>query len=212
MLGTVLIVVVDYGIGNLGSAHKALKSIGASAELVDSPRDLSGVTGVVLPGVGSFGACKSALKASGLESMVLDAIGGGVPMLGICVGMQMLYEGSEESPDVPGLGLVRGRVRRLTGAPKIPHMSWSQIEYINRGSESALFKDIPEFAWFYFVHSYAPEVTDDSIAECGYGNGFSAAVSNGKIFGTQFHPEKSSNQGLALLSNFVAFCNREAAS
>lgn len=212
VLGIQLIVVVDYGIGNLGSAHKALIRIGANAELVDSPRDVSEVTGVVLPGVGSFGACKSALKASGLESMVLDAVGAGIPMLGICVGMQMLYEGSEESPDVPGLGLVDGRVRRLTGAPKIPHMSWNQIEYVNRGSESALFKDIPELAWFYFVHSYAPDITDDSIAKCGYGNGFSAAVSKGKVFGTQFHPEKSSTKGLALLSNFVEFCDREAAS
>ncbi len=211
MLGTGLIVVVDYGIGNLGSAHKALKSIGASAELADRPRDLSGVTGVVLPGVGSFGACKSALEASGLESMVLDAVGEGIPMLGICVGMQMLYEGSEESPEVPGLGLVDGRVKRLTGAPKIPHMSWNQIEYVNRGSGSALFKDIPELAWFYFVHSYAPDVTEDSIARCGYGNGFSAAVSKGKIFGTQFHPEKSSGKGLQVLSNFVDFCEREAA-
>jgi len=198
-----LIVVIDYGIGNLGSAHKALVKIGADAELLDTTRDLSDVTGMVLPGVGSFGACKGALKFSGLESMVLEAVDAGIPLLGICVGMQMLYEGSEESPDVPGLGLVDGWVRRLTGAPKIPHMSWNQIEYVNGGSVNVLFSEVQELAWFYFVHSYAPDLTEDSIARCNYGDGFSAAVAKGKVFGTQFHPEKSSTRGLALLSSFV---------
>ncbi len=205
-----MIVVIDYGIGNLGSAHKALVKIGADAELVAEPRDLSGVDGIILPGVGSFGACVTALRSTGLESMVLGAVDERVPLLGICVGMQMLYEGSEESPEIPGLGLLEGRVRRLTGAPKIPHMSWNQIAYVNAGSESPLFDGLQEHSWFYFVHSFAAEVTADSIAVCDYGKGFTAAVSRGNIFGTQFHPEKSSVKGLSMLENFVKFCAQKA--
>ncbi len=205
-----MIVVIDYGIGNLGSAHKALVKIGAEAELVAEPRDLSGVDGIILPGVGSFGACVTALRSTGLESMVLGAVDERVPLLGICVGMQMLYEGSEESPEIPGLGLLEGRVRRLTGAPKIPHMSWNQIAYVNAGSESPLFDGLQEHSWFYFVHSFAAEVTADSIAVCDYGKGFTAAVSRGNIFGTQFHPEKSSVKGLSMLENFVKFCAQKA--
>ncbi|TAN29594.1 MAG: imidazole glycerol phosphate synthase subunit HisH [Actinomycetota bacterium] len=205
-----MIVVIDYGIGNLGSAYKALTRIGADTMLVDRPGGLSDVTGIILPGVGSFGSCVGALESSGLGSMVLEAVDSGIPLMGICVGMQMLYKGSEESPDVPGLGLLDGWVRRLQGAPKVPNMAWNQIEYVNGGEESFLFKNLPNDPWFYFVHSYAPEITDATVAKCNYGNSFSAVVSRENIFGTQFHPEKSSATGLMLLSNFVQFCDRKA--
>ncbi|NNN19928.1 MAG: imidazole glycerol phosphate synthase subunit HisH [Acidimicrobiaceae bacterium] len=204
-----MIVVADYGIGNLGSAYKALVKIGADARMADSPGGLSDINGLILPGVGSFGACIGALRSSGLDLMVLEAVEAGIPVLGICVGMQMLYEGSEESPDVPGLGLVDGWVRRLSGAPKVPHMSWNQVEYINGGGESLLFKNISDRSWFYFVHSFAPDVTDDTSGICNYGNGFSASVAKGRVLGTQFHPEKSSTTGLALISNFVESCHRK---
>lgn len=203
-----MIAVIDYGIGNLGSAHKALKSIGAETQLVDSPEALDGITGMVLPGVGSFGACVTALRSTGLDSMVLSGAERGIPLLGVCVGMQMLYEGSEESPGVAGLGLLGGQVRRLSGAPKIPHMSWNQVRYQENGFDNFLFKDLPELTWFYFVHSYAPELTTDTIATCSYGRNFTAVVAKGEVFGTQFHPEKSSKKGLMLLSNFAEHCNR----
>ncbi len=205
-----MIVVTDYGIGNLGSAQKALVRIGADAELVDQPVDLSGVTGIVLPGVGSFGACVAALNSSGLGPMVMKAVDLEIPLLGICVGMQMLYKGSEESPEAPGLGLLDGWVRRLRGAPKVPNMAWNQVEYVNKGERGFLFKSLPDDPWFYFVHSFAPDITDDTVARCNYGSGFSAAVSKGNIFGTQFHPEKSSGTGLKLLSNFFEYCERKA--
>ncbi len=206
-----MIAVIDYGIGNLGSAHKALLKIGAEAELASEPRSLSGISGIVLPGVGSFGACVGALKSTGLDAMVMEAVDAGIPLLGICVGMQMLYEGSEESPEVAGLGLLEGRVLRLVDAPKIPHMSWNQISYVKSGSHSSLFKNLPELTWFYFVHSFAPDITSDSVATCDYGKEFTAAAAKGVIFGTQFHPEKSSGKGLALLGNFVELCDRGVA-
>ena len=161
--------------------------------------------------MGSFGACVRALRSTGLDEMVMEAVDARIPLLGICVGMQMLYEASEESPEVAGLGLFEGMVRRLVDAPKIPHMSWSQISYVKSGSDGPLFKDLPELTWFYFVHSFAPDITSDSVATCDYGKEFTAAAAKGVIFGTQFHPEKSSVKGLALLGNFVELCDREVA-
>lgn len=201
-----MIAVIDYGIGNLGSAHKALLAIGAESELVDCVRDLDGVTGVVLPGVGSFGACVNAIRSTGLEYLVLSAIERGIPLLGICVGMQMLYAGSEESPEVAGLGILNGYVRKLTNAPKLPHMTWDQVELLNVGEQSLLLDNFSGDEWFYFVHSYAPEVTTDTLAFCEFGNKFTAIVGRDNIFGTQFHPEKSSKAGLKLLENFSNIC------
>lgn len=205
-----MIAVIDYGIGNLGSAHKALLAIGADSELVDNARDLDEVRGVVLPGVGSFGACVNALRSTGLEQVVVSAVENGIPLLGICVGMQMLYLGSEESPGVSGLGFFNGYVRKLTDAPKLPHMSWDQVELSNDGSRNSLLYRFSGEEWFYFVHSYAPEITVDALAFCEYGNRFAAIVGRENIFGTQFHPEKSSKAGLKLLENFVQICSRKS--
>lgn len=199
-----MIAVIDYGIGNLGSAYKALRALGVDAELVDHPRNVEEISGLVLPGVGSFGACISALRSTGLDRMVYQAQERMVPVLGICVGMQMLYQGSEESAGVGGLGLLKGEVRRLRNAEKLPHMSWDTITEI---AASPLLKGFTGMEWFYFVHSFAPEITDQTLASCDFGCIFSAVAGDGLVFGTQFHPEKSSSNGLKLLTNFVELCS-----
>lgn len=201
-----MIAVLDYGIGNLGSAYKALKEVGADAILIDHPIQVDELSGVVLPGVGAFGACMNALKLSKLDYVLKNAIEQQIPVLGICVGMQMLYEGSEESPDVRGLGLLAGRVRKLTGNVKLPHMAWSQLDVSPSKPEALLFEGLGNSPWFYFVHSFAPEVTENTIAECNYGDRFTAACGKGNIFGTQFHPEKSSTTGLGFMRNYMELC------
>jgi len=199
------IAVLDYGIGNLGSAHKALVHLGADARLVSDPADAADAAGVVLPGVGAFGRCAQALRATGLDGAVDDALARGVPFLGICVGFQLLYEGSEESPGVPGLGVLRGTVRSLPPGVKRPQMQWNQIVTCP-GIESGLLAGMPSEAWVYFVHSYAPEMSDDAVATCDYGGAVVAAAERGPVWGAQFHPEKSGSVGLAILANFVAVC------
>jgi imidazole glycerol-phosphate synthase subunit HisH len=199
------IAVLDYGIGNLASAQKALVHLGADARLVTDADDAVGAAGVVLPGVGAFGRCAQALRACGLEAVVLDAVSRDVPFLGICVGFQLLYEGSEESPGVPGVGVLGGTVRSLPPGMKCPQMQWNQL--VRRpGTSSALLAGVSDGAWVYFVHSYAPELTEDTVATCDYGGTVVAAAERGRVWGTQFHPEKSGDLGLAILANFVAAC------
>jgi len=199
------IAVLDYGIGNLASAQKALVHLGADARLVTDPDDAVGAAGVVLPGVGAFGRCALALRATGLVRAVEHAVARGTPFLGICVGFQLLYEGSEESPDTPGLGVLDGKVRTLAGPVKRPQMQWNQL-LARPGARSGLLAGLPERPWVYFVHSYAPEISDDVVATCDYGGEVVAAAERGPVWGTQFHPEKSGAHGLAILANFVAVC------
>ena len=199
------IAVLDYGIGNLASAHKALVHLGARARLVTDPADARGADGVVLPGVGAFGRCAQALRASRLDAVALDAVANGVPFLGICVGLQLLYETSEESPEVRGLGVFPGTVRRLPEGVKHPQMQWNRLHLRPRGP-GGLLAGVLEGAWVYFVHSYAPEFSPDVVATCDYGGEVVAAVSRGPLWGTQFHPEKSGPVGLSILANFVAAC------
>ena len=199
------IAVLDYGIGNLASAQKALVHLGADARLVTGPADAAGAAGVVLPGVGAFGRCARALRETGLDTAVADALGRGVPFLGVCVGFQLLYEGSEESPEVPGLGVLAGTVRLLPAEVKRPQMQWNQV-VTRPGTESGLLAGIPNASWVYFVHSYAPDPSDDTVATCDYGGTVVAAAERGPVWGTQFHPEKSGSVGLAILANFVAQC------
>jgi imidazole glycerol-phosphate synthase subunit HisH len=196
------IAVVDYGIGNLRSAEKALQHLGASAALTSEPDDIERADAVVLPGVGAFGACMRALRASGLEEATRAAATGGRPFLGICIGMQMLFDGSDESPDVDGLGVVPGRVTRLPGSERLPQIGWNTLE-ISAGSR--LCAQLPHPAWLYFVHSYAPEPDDGGVvaAWCEYGRRFAAAIERGPLWATQFHPEKSGDVGLRLMQNFV---------
>jgi glutamine amidotransferase len=202
-----VIAVLDYGIGNLRSAEKALQHLGAPARLTDDPVLAREATGVVLPGVGSFGPCMEALRLSGLEGVVREAVAEGRPFLGICVGMQMLFEGSEESPGVPGLGLLAGEVRRLPPGLRTPHMGWNTLD-VRPGS--TLLAGLPPSPWVYFVHSYVPHPADAAAvaATTDYGGPVVAAVETDRLWATQFHPEKSAANGLAVLANFVAATER----
>lgn len=197
------IAVLDYGIGNLRSAEKGLQAVGADARLVQDPAEARRADGVVLPGVGAFGRCREALAASGLEPVARDAIAEGRPFLGICVGMQLLYEGSEESPGVPGLGVLAGQVRLLPEGVKRPQMQWNQLQTTR---PSRLLAGLGEYPWMYFVHSYAVQGGEGVVATCDYGVALTAAVEQGSLWATQFHPEKSASGGLALLANFAAAC------
>jgi len=199
-----VIAVLDYGIGNLRSAQKALERVGADAVLVTEPAAALGATGVVLPGVGAFGPCMSALRASGLDAVARDAVSSGLPFLGICVGMQMLYRGSEESPGAAGLSLLGGTVRFLPEGVKCPQMQWNRLHASRSGSE--LLADLGDEPWVYFVHSLAPEPTPEVIATCDYGGPVVAAVERDNLWATQFHPEKSGPVGLKLMAAFAKRC------
>ena len=198
-----MIAVIDYGIGNLRSAEKALQHLGADARLTADQREIASARAVVLPGVGNFGACMRALRESGLEAVTRAGATDGRPFLGICVGMQMLFDGSDESPGVEGLGIVAGRITRLPKSVRLPQMGWNTLE---RTPGSRLVAGLADPAWCYFVHSYAPDPADDAdvAAWCDYGRRFAAAVERGSVWATQFHPEKSGDVGLAILGNFVA--------
>ena len=194
--------VLDYGVGNLHSAAKALDRAGADVRVVATVEEAAGAAGLVVPGVGAYGACLTGLSSAGGAAAVAGWLEGGRPLLGICVGMQLLFEASDEGPVSDGVGLVPGKVRRLTGPVKIPHIGWDEVT-VRPGSR--LFAGLGDGARFYFVHSYAPEPDGEAVAAvCDYGGRFAAAVEHGNLFGTQFHPEKSGAAGLALLANFVA--------
>lgn len=194
------IAVLDYGIGNLRSAEKALQHVGADAFLTADAAQVADAEAVVLPGVGAFGRCREALHDSGLDEVALDAVASGRPFLGICVGMQLLYDGSQEAPGVVGLGVLPGTVVTLPAGVRHPQMQWNRL--MPRG-ESPLLDGLSENPWMYFVHSYAPEVTAQTVATCDYGGEVVALAQRDNVFATQFHPEKSSTAGLALLANFV---------
>jgi len=196
------VAVLDYGVGNLHSAGKALDRAGAEVRVVPTVAAAAGAAGLVVPGVGAYGACLSGLASAGGAAAVAGWLETGRPLLGICVGMQLLFEASEEGPVGDGLGVVPGKIRRLTGPVKIPHIGWDEVT-VRPGSR--LFAGLGDGTRFYFVHSYAPEPDGEAVAAvCDYGGHFAAAVEQGNLFGTQFHPEKSGRAGLALLANFVA--------
>jgi glutamine amidotransferase len=195
------VAVLDYGVGNLHSAAKALDRAGAEVRVVPTVAEAGGAAGLVVPGVGAYGACLNGLASAGGAAAVARWLEGGRPLLGICVGMQLLFEASEEGPVGDGVGVVPGKIRRLTGPVKIPHIGWDEVT-VRPGSR--LFAGLGDGTRFYFVHSYAPEPDGDAVAAvCDYGGRFAAAVEHGNLFGTQFHPEKSGQAGLALLANFV---------
>jgi glutamine amidotransferase len=197
-----MIAVVDYGIGNLRSAEKGLQHLGADARLTTNARTIAAADAVVLPGVGAFGACMTALRNSGLEAATKDAATDGRPFIGICIGMQMLFDGSEESPEVAGLGIVPGKVTRLPNTVRLPQIGWNTLT-VTPGSK--LCAGLPDPAWLYFVHSYAADGVDDAVvaAWCDYGRSFPAAIEAGAVWATQFHPEKSGTVGMRLMQNFV---------
>lgn len=194
------IAVVDHGAGNLVSIAQGLARVGAEVEVVDSGRDLAGAEGIVLPGVGSTAAVMEGIRNSGFEEPLCRAE---VPLLGICVGMQVLFDGSDED-DAVGLGLIEGWVRRLEGAPTLPHIGWNDLEVVP-GAD--LFAGLAR-PIVYFVHSYAPLPTDPSVvtATAVHGKRFVAAVRSGEVEGVQFHPERSGRTGLRILARFVRRC------
>ena len=196
------VALLDYGVGNLHSAAKALDRAGADVRVVPTVAEAAGAAGLVVPGVGAYGACLRGLASAGGPAAVAGWLEGGRPLLGICVGMQLLFEASEEGPVGDGVGVVPGKIRRLTGPVKIPHIGWDEVT-VRPGSR--LFAGLGDGTRFYFVHSYAPEPDGDAVAAvCDYGGRFAAAVEHGNLFGSQFHPEKSGAAGLVLLANFVS--------
>jgi imidazole glycerol-phosphate synthase subunit HisH len=209
------VAVLDYGVGNLHSAAKALDRAGADVRVVATVDEASGAAGLVVPGVGAYGACLTGLASAGGAAAVAGWLAGGRPLLGICVGMQLLFEASDEGPVADGVGVLPGKIRRLTGGVagasgggagasgpvKIPHIGWDEVTVRPGGR---LLAGLGDGTRFYFVHSYAPEPEGEAVAAvCDYGGRFAAAVEHGNLFGTQFHPEKSGRAGLALLANFV---------
>ena len=194
------IAVLDYGIGNLRSAQKSLERAGAVAELTADPEVIAAAQGVVLPGVGAFGACMTALAETGLDVQARAAADSGRPFLGICVGMQLLYDRSDESPGVDGLGILEGSVERLPQGVKHPQMQWNTLSCEVHPLLAGL-----DDAWMYFVHSYVvvPDNSATVIARTHYGSDVVAAVAKNNVWATQFHPEKSANSGHRLIENWV---------
>ena len=199
-----VVAVLDYGIGNLRSAQKALEHVGADARLSADPTLIGDAAAVVLPGVGAFGRCAEALSETGLDGLAaeaaVDASEGGRPFLGICVGLQLLHEGSQEAPDWPGLGVLPGRVGLLPGNVKCPQMQWNRLD---GDPDHPMLAGVGGKPWVYFVHSYVAPVGEDTLATCDYGGPVCAALARGRLWATQFHPEKSGRSGLRILENFV---------
>jgi imidazole glycerol-phosphate synthase subunit HisH len=202
---------VDYGLGNRRSAEKALEHVGASVTASEDPQVLRETDGLVLPGVGALPAGMRALSERGLDELVVERAKAGVPVLGLCLGMQMLFERSEEHGGADGLGLLAGTVRRLKapGGLKLPHIGWSEVRW-REPRTTPLADGLGEAIYLYHVHSYAPEPAeeDEVLATASYGEPFAAIVGSGNVYGTQSHPEKSSAHGLALLENFTKLCGR----
>jgi glutamine amidotransferase len=200
-----LIAVLDYGIGNLRSAQKALEHCGADARLTADPGLIADAHAVVLPGVGAFGACMDAVRAVGLEEPAQQAAASGRPFLGICVGMQMLFDTSDEDQSARGLGIVPGAIRWITDQLPRPQMQWNQLRIAAEHHDDPMFAGLGDAPWMYFVHSLHGVPADASVvaATCDYGGSVNAAFRQGNVFAAQFHPEKSGAAGLALLANFV---------
>ncbi len=201
--------IVNYGAGNLRSVANAFRAIGANTTLITQPSQLEGVTHLILPGQGEFGDCATKLKESGLFSAILEWIAEDKPFLGICVGYQLLFEGSDESPDTPGLGILKGRVKRFSNhGLKVPHMGWNAIHPSK--ANSPIWNNLEASPYFYYVHSFFPEALESDNVACTttYGDTFHSAISRGNLFATQFHPEKSQDAGLQLLRNFINLTSR----
>lgn len=207
-----MIAIVDYGMGNLRSVSKAFQSQGFDAIVTRDPNQISQAAGLVLPGVGAFGDCVKNLNDYDLVSPIKDFIASGKPFLGICLGLQILFEESEETPGAKGLGIFKGSVVRFPDFKeeglKVPHMGWNEIKIVK---DTPVLKGIPQNSWFYFVHSYYPSPEDDSISavKTTYGFEFTSAVSVENIFASQFHPEKSSTLGLRIVQNFAVLCGEK---
>jgi glutamine amidotransferase len=195
-----VIALIDYKAGNLTSVRKALAAIDAEVYTPQRPQELADAAGVIVPGVGHFGATRN-LDREWVEA-IRESLARDCPLLGICLGMQWLYEGSEEAPELPGLGILQGFCERLEPgdpATKVPHVGWNSLE---RAAAGSILEDVPPGAQVYFTHSYVAPVTADTIAATTHGERFASVVQRGRIAGVQFHPEKSGDIGLTILRNF----------
>ena len=213
-----MIAIIDYRMGNLRSVSKALESVGAETKVTGNPEEIRSADAIVLPGVGAFYRGMENLKERKLLSVITEAVRANKPFLGICLGLQLLFTESEEHGICKGLDIIKGKVKKFStsmnpalagkGGVKIPHMGWNQIRRQrteDREQKTDILKDIPDNSYFYFVHSYyvEPEDRNTIIAVTDYGRDFASAVNKDKIWGVQFHPEKSSDLGLEILKNFV---------
>jgi imidazole glycerol phosphate synthase glutamine amidotransferase subunit len=199
-----MIGIIDYGMGNLGSVSNACAYLEMPARIVEQPKQLAGCKSIILPGVGAFGDCMQHLTDHGFVEPIREWIASGRPFLGICLGLQSLYEGSEEAPGVAGLGVLRGTVRKFNIAPelKVPQIGWNSVK--QRIPDCPLYSGIPDEAFFYFVHSYYVDGADKDIVagETNYGLTYTSVVWRDNVMAAQFHPEKSQKAGLRLLQNF----------
>lgn len=195
-----MITILDYGAGNLRSVQNTLAEIGAEYELVREAEGLIRATKIILPGVGHFGQMMRALDGMLVRSALLERIRAGVPFLGICLGLQALFESSEEAPEVRGLGLFPGEIRRFPATARVPHMGWNEIEPRNG---ARLLKTLAPHPYLYFAHSYYAQLNDATAAVCRYNVAYTAVLETKNVFGVQFHPEKSGPVGLQIVRNFV---------
>ena len=203
-----MIAVIDYGVGNLFSVEKAFAATGEEVKVTGEAEDLKAADKLVLPGVGAFGDCMKNLESTGLIPIILEQIANKKPLFGICVGLQILFEGSEESPNVKGLAVFKGMVKKINAPQlKIPHMGWNAVSIRNEelGMRNKLFAGLKENPYLYFVHSYhaVPEDKNLIAATADYGEELTAAIIKDNIYATQFHPEKSGDVGLKIIENFV---------
>jgi len=202
-----MIAIIDYGMGNIHSVKKALELYGAKTKVTNNPREISACEKIVLPGVGAFGDAIAELDRRGLSALIKNEVKNKKPFLGICLGMQLLFDKSEEAAGSKGLGIIKGVVKRFTVTDlKVPHMGWNQLKKVK--SDCLLLKSIPDGAYVYFCHSYYPVPADKDTmaATTDYGLNFSSIVWQDNVYGAQFHPEKSQGTGLKMLENFVNLC------
>lgn len=199
-----MVAIIDYDAGNIKSVEKAMVLMGQEVEITRDPGVIRNADRVILPGVGSFGDAMGKIRQYGLEKVILQVAEDGTPFLGICLGLQLLFERSDEAPGVSGLGVLKGEILRIPDVPglKIPHMGWNSLEFPRKGR---LFRNLPEEPYVYFVHSYYLKAADAGIvtAATEYGVQIHASVEKGQVFACQFHPEKSGDVGLQILRNFV---------
>ncbi|MEQ8841325.1 MAG: imidazole glycerol phosphate synthase subunit HisH [Acidimicrobiales bacterium] len=198
-----VIAVLDYGIGNLHSAHKGFEHAGADTRLTADKAIIDAADGVVLPGVGAYGPCMQALRASGLDEIALERIAAGVPFFGICIGMQLLFAGSTEAPGVDGLAVFDREVIEIPDTVKRPQMQWNKLDRRGEHADHPMLAGLDDDAWVYFVHSFAAVDGPDVVATCDYGTDLVAAVARDNVWAAQFHPEKSGGNGIRILRNFV---------